>query len=93
MLPDPMPHVASTRAIHPSTPSLASNFMRKEKTQMTRKKVLIIALLIILLGGLQVYRWRGSNARAAGIGTASGMFALLSGVAVGLYGLALKDKR
>ena len=60
---------------------------------MTRTKVLIIALIIILLGGTQVYRWRGSNAPASSMGTASGMMALLSGVAVGLYGLGLKNKR
>jgi hypothetical protein len=68
-------------------------FGRKEKTQMTRKKVLIIGLAIILLGGVQVYRWHGSRDRASSMGTASGMMALLSGVAIGLYGLGLKDKR
>jgi hypothetical protein len=55
--------------------------------------VLIIGLFIILLGGLQVNRWLGTHERASAIGTASGMFALLSGVAVSLYGLAMKEKR
>jgi hypothetical protein len=60
---------------------------------MTKKKVLIIAFVIILLGSLQVYRWRGTKDPASGMGTASGMMALLSGVAIGLYGLGLKNKR
>ncbi|MDB5036449.1 MAG: hypothetical protein JWQ98_3690 [Chlorobi bacterium] len=59
---------------------------------MTRKKVLLIAVAIILLGGFQLLRWYGSHERTAAIGTASGMLALLSGVAVGLYGLGIKSK-
>ena len=60
---------------------------------MTRKKVLIIALAIILLGGLQMYRFHESSEQASGIGMASGMLALLSGIVIGLYGLGLKNKR
>ncbi|MEO5928499.1 MAG: hypothetical protein ABIR47_01085 [Candidatus Kapaibacterium sp.] len=60
---------------------------------MTRKKVLLIALAIILLGGLQLLRWYGSHERTAAVGTASGMLALLSGIAVGLYGLSIRSKR
>lgn len=65
---------------------------RKEKRQMTKGKVLIIAICIILLGGAQLYRWYGSNERPAGAGTASGMIAILSGVGLGLYGLSLKPR-
>lgn len=59
---------------------------------MTRAKVLIIALCILLLGGAQLYRWYGSGERAAGAGTASGMIAILSGVGLALYGLSLKRR-
>lgn len=59
---------------------------------MTRAKVLIIALCIVLLGGVQLYRWYGSDEGAAGAGTASGMIAILSGVGLVLYGLTLKRK-
>jgi len=60
---------------------------------MTRKKVLIIGLVIILLGGFQMYRFRESRERTSGMGMASGMLALLSGIVIGLYGLGLKNKR
>ncbi len=57
---------------------------------MTRKKVLLIALAITVLGGFQVLHWTGEKSRAARVGKASGMIALFSGVAMGLYGLRLK---
>jgi hypothetical protein len=72
---------------------LAVRSYRKEKTQMTRSKVLIIALAILLLGGIQVSRWLGSSERAAKIGMASGMMAVLSGIAIGLYGLGMRKKQ
>jgi hypothetical protein len=59
-----------------------------------RTKILLIALAIIALGGVQVAQWRtGERSRASSIGTASGMFAIFSGVAIGIYGMAQKEKR
>jgi|GEM_PF-2867945 len=66
---------------------------RKEKRQMTRAKVLIIAFCIMLLGGVQLVRWYGSTERAAGVGTASGMIAIMSGIVMTLYGLTLTRKK
>ena len=57
---------------------------------MTRTKVLLIAAAIIALGVLQLVNFRQSHGRSRGIGTASGMIALLSGVGIGIYGLTLR---
>jgi hypothetical protein len=57
---------------------------------MTRTKVLLIALGIIALGAFQLAHFYGSRHRAAGVGTASGMMALLTGVGVGIYGLSIR---
>jgi hypothetical protein len=63
------------------------------KGRMTRNKVLLIALGMVLLGLLEVVNARGRHDRAAGIGTASGMIAVMSGVGIGLYGLTLKERK
>lgn len=60
---------------------------------MSKKKVLLIALAIILLGGFQVVRMKGTDGRSSRIAVASGMFILMSGIAVGIYGLGMKEKR
>jgi hypothetical protein len=59
---------------------------------MTRTKVLTIAAAIILLGALQLANFRNSTGRARGVGTASGMVALLSGIGVGIYGLTIRSQ-
>lgn len=57
---------------------------------MTRTKVLLVALGIIALGALQLANFSSGHARSRGIGTASGLIALLSGVGVGIYGLTMR---
>ena len=60
---------------------------------MNRTKVLLIALAITALGALQLSHFYKSPQRAAGIGTASAMIAMLTGVAIGIYGLTLRRNR
>jgi hypothetical protein len=57
---------------------------------MTRTKVLLVALGIIALGALQLAHSYGSTDRSAGVRTASGMIALMSGVAVAIYAMTLR---
>jgi hypothetical protein len=66
--------------------------MALPKRQMTRGKVLLIALGMIVLGLFQVLNARQRHDRAAGMATASGMIALLSGVGMGIYGLQLRNR-
>jgi hypothetical protein len=66
--------------------------MALPKRQMTRGKVLLIALGMIVLGLFQVLNARQRHDRAAGMATASGMIALLSGVGIGIYGLQLRNR-
>lgn len=60
---------------------------------MTKRKVLLIGLAIIILGIFQVTHWYDQQGRAAGMGKASGMIALLSGVGISLYGLSLRERK
>ena len=60
---------------------------------MTRKKVLLMAAAIIFLGSISVYLARQRHDRVRAMATASGMIAVFSGVAMGLYGLRLKDRQ
>jgi hypothetical protein len=57
---------------------------------MTRTKVLLVALGIIVLGAAQFLHFYRSAHRASGIGTASGVVALLTGAGIGAYGLSLR---
>lgn len=57
---------------------------------MKRTKVLLVAVAIIALGVLQVANFHGRTDRSRGIGTASGMIALMSGIAIGIYGLTIR---
>ena len=59
---------------------------------MTRTKVLLIAIGIIVLGSAQLSRFYGAPGRSAGVGTASGMIAIMSGVAIGIYGMTLRRR-
>jgi hypothetical protein len=59
---------------------------------MTRRKVIVLGVAIMLLGLWQVVAARrGAHDRTTGMRTASGMIALMSGIGIGLYGLRLKD--
>jgi hypothetical protein len=61
---------------------------------MTKRKVILLALAIMLLGLWQVLAARaGSPDRTTGMRTASGMIALMSGIGIGIYGLGLKDRQ
>ncbi|MBC8145428.1 MAG: hypothetical protein H7X80_07570 [bacterium] len=60
---------------------------------MTRTKVLLIALGMIALGAEQLAHFYGTAGRAGGIGTASGMIALMTGAAMGIYGIALGRRK
>lgn len=70
-----------------------SMFPLRARIAMTKRKVLLIGLAIIILGIFQVAHWYNQGGRAAGMGKASGMVALLSGVGIALYGLSLKEKK
>jgi hypothetical protein len=66
--------------------------MAVPKGKMTRGRVLLIALGLIALGLFQTLNARQRHDRAAGMATASGMIALMSGVGIGIYGLQLKNR-
>lgn len=59
---------------------------------MTRTKVLLVAIGIVALGAVQLARFYGDTGRAGGIGTASAMIALLSGLAIGVYGITMRSR-
>jgi hypothetical protein len=60
---------------------------------MTRTKVLLIAVAIIALGAAQLAHFYGTQGRASGVGTASGMIALLTGIAIAIYALSIRRER
>lgn len=60
---------------------------------MTRTKVLLIALGIVALGAAQLAHFYGTQGRSAGIGTASGMIALLTGLSIGIYGISMRRRQ